>query len=114
LGDGSVRPSRIWTRAGGASGGRTAPLTTCSIVAGTAERCGNMTSTQAMYVVVGAMVTEVLRAPGSLTPSASVPTPSGVRSARPVVPGTGAEVVASCNSIRSTRTGGRGGHVGQD
>ena len=102
---GSVRPSRIWTGAGGAFGARTAPLTTCSIVAGTAERSGNTTSTQAMYVVVGAIVTDVLPAPGSLTPSASVPTWSGVRSTRPVVPGTSAEVAASCSSIRSTRTG---------
>jgi hypothetical protein len=101
----SVRPSRIRTGAAGAFGARTAPLTTCSIVSGTAERCGNTTSTHAMYVVVGEIVTEVVPAPRSLTPSASVPTRSGVTSTRPVVLGTNAEVAASCSSIRSTRTG---------
>src|SRR5436190_20462496 len=57
---GSMRPSRNWIGAGGAFGGRTAPLTTCSIVAGTAERCGKKTSTQATYGVGGAIGTEVV------------------------------------------------------
>ena len=70
----SVGPSRICTGAGGALGATTAPVTTCSIVAGTAERCANTTSAHAMYVVVGAIVAEVFPARTSLTPSTGVPT----------------------------------------
>src|SRR6478609_5487481 len=51
------------------------------------------------------MVAEVLPAPGSVVPSASVPPASGVMSTRPVVFGTSADVAASCSSILSTWNG---------
>ena len=43
----SVRPIRSSAGTGGPFGGRTAPVTTCSMVVGTADRWGNTTSTQA-------------------------------------------------------------------
>ncbi len=102
----SARPILSWAGTGGVPpGGSTAPVTTCSMVAGTAVRCGKVTSTQATSVAPGAIVTEAFPGPGSVTPSAGAPTASGVRSTRPVVPGTRADVAASCSSTVSTRKG---------
>src|SRR6478672_518918 len=101
----SVRPIRISAGTGGPLGGTTAPVTMCSMVVGTAERCGNTTSTHAMLVVPAGIVAETLPAPGSVVPSASVPPASGVMSTRAVVLGTNADVAASCSSILSTWNG---------
>src|SRR4051812_32871044 len=101
----SARPIRTRAGTGEPVGGTAAPLTTWSMVAGTADACGKTTSTQATHVEAGGMVTEVVPAPGSVVPSLSAPTPGGVRSTRPVVPGTSAWVAASCISTPSTRNG---------